>query len=237
MTWRAWGQCVPFLAAAVLAAACSDPSGPEVDSNVQVRAFSRGLAERSGGSTSDVNSLEIERVYVVLGRVKLETAGDGTSDFTDERSLVIELGQGQGPVLAVTADVPAGTYKELELAIDKLEPGHLLEQSMIDTYPGLRDASILLEGTITLDGSGPQDFTFAAALDVDLEVIFAPPLTISSPEPGSTLLSLVLDASGWFYSPTGELVNPLNEANRSVIEAAIQKSIELFEDPERDGRR
>jgi hypothetical protein len=228
---------VPLLAAALVAASCSDPSGPEGDGNVQVRAFSRGVTEWSGGSASDVNSLEIERVYVVLGRVKLETAGDGTNDFTDERPLVIELGQDQGPVLAVTADVPAGTYKELELAIDKLEPGHPLEQSMIDTYPGLHDASILVEGTLTLAGSGPQGFSFAAALDVDLELIFTPPLTISSPEPGSTLLSLVLDASGWFYAPTGELVNPLNEANRSVIEAAIQKSIELFEDPERDGRR
>ena len=237
-----WSRANPLrlpilLALALTGSACSDPSGPEGDGAVEVRAFARGLAAESGTDGGEVLSIEIDRVYLVLGRLKLETAGDGTVDFVDERSIVVELGAGDEAVLAVAADVPPGTYKELELAIDKLERGHPIEQSLIQTYPGLDDASLLVEGTVTRTGGGAESFTFAADLDIDLEVAFTPALTVDSSEPPVALLSLVLDASGWFNSPSGVLVDPTAGGNRSVIEAAIQKSIELFEDPNRDGRR
>jgi len=226
-----------FIAVALGMSACSDPAGPEADGALQVRAFSRGFAETMGPASGDVSTVEISRVYVVLGRLKLEKAADGTEDFTDERSIVIELGPGSEPVLAIAADVPLGEYKELELAIDKLERGHPIEQSLIQTYPGLDDASLLIEGTYTRDDGEAEAFSFAAALDIDLEVAFTPPLIIERLEPGATLLSLVLDGSDWFRSPTGALLDPTAEANRSMIESAIQKSIELFEDPNRDGRK
>jgi len=225
-----------FLAIALAVAACSDPAGPEGGGAVQVRAFSRGFAPVSSQS-GDVRSVEIERVYLVLGRVKLEKAADGTADFTDERSIVIRLGSGADPVLAVSTDVPAGAYKEVELAIDKLERGQPSEKLLIDAYPGLSEASLLVEGTLTRNGGGPQGFAFAAALDIDLEVAFSPPLAIEAPQPGLVLLSLVLDASGWFRSPSGMLLDPTEATNRSVIESAIQQSIELFEDSNRDGAR
>ena len=228
---------VAFLAIALGLPACSDPAGPEADGALQVRAFSRGFAEAMGSPSGEVSAIEIERVYVVLGRLKLEKAADGTEDFTDERSIVIELGPGTEPVLAIAADVPLGEYKELELAIDKLERGHPTEEALIEAYPGLEDASLLIEGTFTRDGGEAESFFFAAALDIDLEVAFTPSLTIDSLEPGVTLLSLVLDGSDWFRSPSGELLRPTAEANRSMIEAAIQKSIELFEDSNRDGRK
>ena len=106
-----------FIAVALGMSACSDPAGPEADGALQVRAFSRGFAETMGPASGDVSTVEISRVYVVLGRLKLEKAADGTEDFTDERSIVIELGPGSEPVLAIAADVPLGEYKELELAI------------------------------------------------------------------------------------------------------------------------
>ena len=228
---------VAFLAVALGLSACRDPAGPEADGALQVRAFSRGFAQAMGAPSGEVSAIEIERVYVVLGRLKLEKAADGTEDFTDERSIVIELGPGTEPVLAIAADVPLGEYKEIELAIDKLERGHPTEEALIEAYPGLEDASLLIEGTFTRDGGEAESFSFAAALDIDLEVAFTPSLTIDTLEPGVTLLSLVLDGSEWFRSPSGELLRPTAEASRSMIEAAIQKSIELFEDSNRDGRK
>ena len=228
---------VGFLAVALGLPACSDPAGPEADGALQIRAFSRGFAEAMGSPSDEVSAIEIERVYVVIGRLKLEKAADGTEDFTDERSIVIELGPGSEPVLAIAADVPLGEYKELELAIDKLERGHPTEQALIETYPGLEDASVLIEGTFTRDGGEAELFSFATALDIDLEVAFTPSLTFDSLEPGGTLLSLVLDGSDWFRSASGGLLRPTAEANRSMFEAAIQKSIELFEDSNRDGRK
>jgi hypothetical protein len=228
------------LAAAFLPSACSDPFGPDVDSSLQLLAFTSGVDQparpsgrdiRSGG----VSSVEIDRILVVLGRLKLETAGDGSQDFTDERSLVIELDSDDDPVLALAADVPLGTYKELELAIDKLERGHPTEQGLINAFPGLDDASVLVEGTVTREGVGEERFSFSSPLDIDLELEFSPPLVVDSREPGEVLLSLLLDASGWFRDSSGALLDPRVAAHRSSIEAAIQRSVELFEDDNRDG--
>jgi hypothetical protein len=228
---------VPVVSALLLGAAgCSDPASPEGDGALQVRAFARGL-ETSASAGGDVLSVEIERVYLVLGRVKLEKAADGTEDFTDERSVVVELGPGDEQVLALSTEVPPGTYKEIELAIDKLERGHPIEQGLIHSYPGLDNASLLVAGTVTRAGSGARPFSFATDLDIDLEIGFVPPLFIETIEPGAALLSLVFDASGWFRNPSGLLIDPTAAANRSMIESSIQKSIEFFEDSNRDGRR
>jgi hypothetical protein len=227
------------MAVALLPAACSDPAAPETDASLQVLAFTDGFDEvtASGGAPGSVLSVDIQRAFLVLGRLKLEKADGTASDFTDERSFVIELGTGGDPVLAMAADVPVGSYKEIELAIDKLERGHPTEQALINAFPRLDDASVLIEGTVTRAGSGPQTFSFASALDIDLELAFDPPLVIDSMQPGRVLLSLVLDASSWFRdSSTGELIDPAVGANRSRIEGAIQRSIELFEDSNRDGR-
>jgi hypothetical protein len=229
------------LVAMFLPSACSDPAGPEMESSLQVLAFASGVDQLARPTARDirpggVSTVEIDRILVVLGRLKLETAGDGTVDFTDERSLVIELDSGDDPVLALAADVPLGTYKELELAIDKLERGHPSEQDLIDAFPGLDDASVLVVGTVTRVGEGEERFSFASPLDVDLEVDFSPPLVVDSLEPGEVLLSLRLDASGWFRDSSGALLDPRVAAHRSSIEAAIQRSIELFEDANRDGR-
>jgi hypothetical protein len=190
-----------------------------------------------GSPGNDVVSIEVDRVLVVLGRLKLETGADNTADFVDERSAVIELELGEQALLVMAADVPSGSYKELELAIDKLERGHPTEELLIQAHPDLDDASILVEGTLTRAGGIVEPFSFAADLDIDLEVAFAPPLTIQSSGAPATLLSLVLDASNWFRTASGVLVDPASAPSRSIIESAIQKSIELFEDPNRDGRR
>jgi hypothetical protein len=226
------------LAIALLPAACGDPAGPEPDGSLQVLAFPSGFEEMagSGGGPGRALSVDIDRAFVVLGRLKLETAGDGTADFIDERSSVIELASGVDPVLALAADVPGGTYKEIELAIDKLERGHSSEQALINTFPRLDDASVLIEGTVVREGRGPEPFSFASALDIDLELTFDPPLTVDSTQSGRILLSLVLDASSWFRDSSGALLDPVESANRSAIEGAIQRSVEVFEDSNRDGR-
>ena len=61
-------------------------------------------------ASAEVATVRIERVLLVLGRVKLEKAPEGLADFVDETSVVVSLTPGGGPVLAPTADVPSDTY-------------------------------------------------------------------------------------------------------------------------------
>jgi hypothetical protein len=217
-------------------AGCSDPAGPEGEHQVQVTAFARG-SDQVGDASGAVEAVEVDRVMLVLGRVKLETAGlEGTTDFVDERSVVVPLALNGSGVLAVDADPPAGAYKELEISVDKLEVGHPAEQALIESFPGLREASILVEGTLHRPGGAPESFRVAYDADIDLELGFVPPLIVDVIEGREVLMSLVLDLSTWFRDETDRLLDPTDPDNRSIVMANIQKSIEFFEDPQRDGR-
>jgi hypothetical protein len=160
--------------------------------------------------------------------VKLETGSDGTIDFVDERSVVVELNLDGAPVLALSADAPSGLYKELEIAVDKLERGHPEEQLLIRAHPDLDNASVLVAGTVQRDGV-TESFVFATDLDIDLELEFVPPLAIDVSEEPGLLVLIELDLSGWFRSPSGRLLDPADPADRSAIEGNIQNAIELFE--------
>jgi len=221
LTWIL--ACAPCLV--LVPVACTDTAGPGEGAGLEVHASMRGSALAGGGA--DV-LVEIDRVFLVVGRVKLEKAGTTANDFLDERSIVIELEPGAGPLLAISADVPAGAFKELEIAIDKLEVGHPQEQALIDAYPGLGDASVLIEGRV-LDQATWKSFRFATDLDVDLELSFDPPLLIDGAVRPTTLVSMMLEVTGWFRDESGRLLDPRDPANRSAIEANVQRSIELFE--------
>ncbi len=219
----------PLLAAAGVLAACSDSLAPLGDRQVQVtvRVIPTGAAP--AGTLAPVQgsaaTVEIQSVSFVLGGLKLETAGlDETVDWIHEQSEVVPLDLTGDPILVFDTDVPAGTYKELEVSIDKLEVGNPAEEPLIVAYPALADASVLIQGTV--DGA---PFTFTAPLDVDLELPFASPRTFVDGEPRPLLVELVIDPTGWFVGPTATL-DPRDEANRSVIEGNIQASLELFDD-------
>ena len=174
-----------------------------------------------------VGTVEVGGAFLVLGGLKLETAGlDETVDWLFEESVVIPLDLSGGKVLAFDTDVPAGTYKELEISIDKLEVGKQSEQALIDEFPSLADASVLVMGTVTRDGS-TSPFTFTAALDIDMELFFPSALTVTDQDVTATLISLTLDTDTWFRGAGGELFDPSNEGDRSAIEATITASIKV----------
>lgn len=143
--------------------------------------------------------------------------------------MVVPLDLDGDAVLAVDTDAPAGTYKELELSIDKLEPGNPMEVPLIDAHPALENASILVEGTVTRDGV-ERPFSIAYDADIDLELDLAPPLVIETGADRVTTFSLVIELSGWFLGDSGALLDPTLPDNRSAIMANIERSIEVLED-------
>lgn len=232
--------------ATVFAAACSeDPTGPGDGPGVQVNVFARtgggagasiGPAEGSVASGA-VTSVQISRTAVVIGSVKLETADGSTQDFVLEESRVIELDLTGDAVTAVVVDPPAGTYKEVEISVDKLEPGNPAEQPMIDEHPELADASVVVEGTVTTDEGGEDPFSFATPLDADLEILLSPFLEVPSEggDEGLRVFALVIDLDAWFDDGAGGLLDPTDPADRSAIEAAMGASFDAFEDDDGDG--
>jgi hypothetical protein len=230
-----WKRAVSLAFTGVALWACSDATAPLGDHALQVSVRVVGgtgaapaLPNGSSG-VSAATTVEVQSATFVLGGLKLETAGlDNTVDWVFEESVVIPLDFTGDPVLAFDIDVPAGIYKELEVSIDKLEVGNPAEDPLIAQYPQLADASVLVTGLVTRDGGTPEAFTFAAALDVDLELLFGTPIEFPVAD-NSVLVSLTIDVTGWFDG-IGDMLDPDDPADRSAIEANVQASLELDED-------
>ena len=224
----------PIIFGSAALTGCGESTGPlgQHQLQVQVRA---SLASPSATATGPalapgIPSVEIDEAVLVLGGLKLETAGlDQTVDWIFEESVVIPLDLAGQPTLAFDTDIPPGIYKELEVSIDKLEVGHPEEQALIDLRPSLADASVLVTGEVLRDGT-LQTFEFAAALDIDMELPFATPLSVTEDDVLVTLVSLNIDLGQWFETLDGGTLDPNDPADRSEIGAAITRSIEVVKE-------
>ena len=174
------------------------------------------------------------------GGVKLETAGiDQTVDWIREESRIVELDLAGEPTAAASYDVDPGTYKEIEVSIDKLEVGNPAEDPLITQHPELSNASVVAEGIVTRDDGSSDTFVWATDLDSDLEIALSPFLTIEATPAGGasspTVVAVVIRVGDWFSDGAGALLDPTDEANRSAIESNVSDSVDAFEDPDEDG--
>jgi hypothetical protein len=122
------------------------------------------------------------------------------------------------------SDVPAGTYRELRIAI-----GPVADTTMGTPLGDLGGRSVVVDGTI--DGA---PFSFASALASAQKV----EMTIQvAPDGSSRGVTLTVDPHGWFRAPDGSRLDPTVDANRAAIEDAIRASIgaELEDEAEGSG--
>lgn len=202
----------------ILAAACGDAAG--VGNEVP-----KGAIAARTSRLAAATAVQVTGVRVVVGSVKLETAGvDGTVDWLSEESQVVTATVSGGRATAtVMLDAPAGIYKEIEISIDKLEPGKPSEEVLLSANEDMADASVAVDGHVDENGSS-EPFTFTAALDRDAEIKFEPFLVVT----GRMTTTLAVDTEAWFLDAEGNVVDPRDEANRSVIEGNMQASVDAF---------
>jgi hypothetical protein len=185
-------------------------------------------------------NIDVQRVRLNVGRLKLESQASGTEsdgehkdgEHDDDGGMadggtgdVGEVEISQGPFLvdldaaalsagAVTkvfdAQVPAGTYQELKLEI----------------FPSaaLQNASLIVDGTVA-----GKAFSFTSAL-------LAKQKKEGSFVVGGTTanITLLIDPQQWFGTAAAPL-DPTLETNRAAIEANIRRSIDVFQDDDHSG--
>lgn len=222
---------------AILATGCVETAAVGPVKGITVSVIAAGVDEPSAGGGA-LGPVEIDGLRLVLGGIKLETASrDGTVDWVLAESRVVEVDVSGDRVTAHTVlDVPAGMYKEVEISIDKLEPGNAAEEPLIAQHPDVAEASIAVTGRVVQNGSG-EPFIFTAALDRDMEILLEPFLVITGDDRATGVqVTLLLRTARWFLDAAGARLDPRDPANRSAIEANIQASFEAFEDADKDGR-
>ncbi len=249
------------MASLVLLLAACDDSGSQLTGPGSAGAGSVSLsiaAPAAGGATMAVGSgamfdivqndgaseLVIQRTALVLREIELERQFDddcddhlpGEDDDCEEFStgpMILELPMDGSVDHVVTINnVPADTYDEVEFEIHKPEDNTAEDLEFIRANPDFERVSIRVEGTF--DGS---PFTYVTDLNEDQEYNLVPPLVVDGTE--AVNLTLSIDVTTWFVAPGGSLVDPTSAnkggPNEDLVEENIERSIEVFEDDDRDG--
>jgi hypothetical protein len=207
-----------FLAAALLAAACS--SGAKNSS----LSLSARNATTAGQPASTADATVLTRARIALQKIELRSRTDDMRAEIAVGPIVLDLGAADldGKVHRVLdSTVPAGTYDEIEFEI------HPLERPT--TAAGADDlvkqhASAIIEGTFN-----GQPFTFVSALEAEQELEGTFVVTDSSSN-----VTFDVDTSSWFVKD-GVRLDPSDPANRAAIEDNLRRSINAFQDDDELG--
>jgi hypothetical protein len=246
---------------AALMTACSDstPTGPGFPGSGDGAAVSLSVAVTATGAANgalspafDVvmddgqNNLTIDRVAIVLREIELKLQNDNGCDdssdgFDDDSCEEFEVGpvllelplDGSVETVVAINDVPAGVYDELEFDIHKPDDDTQADRDFLQQHPDFRRVSIRVEGQF--NGS---NFLYLTDLNEEQEINLVPPVVIDGGA-NPTNVTLLLDLDSWFRFSDGTLFNPAsaNEdgPNEEIAEDNIERSIDGFEDEDRDG--
>jgi hypothetical protein len=129
-------------------------------------------------------------------------------------------GNSISPVCA--ADVPAGTYQELEVDVGPVAAG---AEAGVAGLAAMNGKSVIVDGTFN-----GVSFSFQSTLDVRQKTEAV--ITVGA----SNNVTISLDPTGWFTARDGSVLDPTMAANQSAIEGNIRASIRSFEDDNRDGQ-
>ena len=165
-------------------------------------------SSRSGGSRSDCDEIE-------------------------QGPVLVELPLGGTAVTSLDVTVPTGTYRELELELDKPDDDTQRDRAFRAAHPELTRTSVRVEGTYN-----GRAFVYTSRVRSEMELHFSPPIVVGAE---GTNVTVRIDVSGWFKSSSGALIDPqtANEggANAATVAANVRASFMAFGDRNRDGRR
>jgi hypothetical protein len=242
----------PFVIALLLSlglAACELTGGPTTASSVQVSFATRatgapllsatGLASDTqivGGSTLIITQVELVLRQVEMKGTAANTCVSGEEDDDDCEEfeigpVLVDLPLTPGADQAFEADVPAGTYSQVDFEVHKPDDGDPADQLFVLQNPDFADISIRVTGTF--DG---VPFVHTTDLDVEQELALVPNLVVA--EGVNTNLTIFVDISAW-YLVNNVLVDPAT-ANKggqyeSEVNNNIKDSFDAFEDPDGSG--
>ena len=191
-------------------------------------AFGRtGLLKK--GASAQAQQITITSAKVVVGEIEFETSLRDSMDFESETPLVVNLDLTGMPTPLGTVSVPMGTYEEMEVEIEKLDPE---DGQVYLANPDLQNLSISVQGYV--DGDPNAVFVFASAIEEEQEWEFSPPLVIDASSPQTNVV-LSIDTRTWFSDGAGGYIDPRSGQNQKTIERNIKASIKVFEDEDDNG--
>jgi hypothetical protein len=252
----------PLLAASALAiialtAACSESNTGRLSLGFASRpatsggALSLAAAGDSAVFTFGNDTIILRSVEIVLREIELkpleDVAGCMDSEAEGEHDdeceeietgpMLVDVGLGGSVEHAITVDIPAGTFDQMEFKIHKPEDHSAEDLAFIAAHPDFASISLRVRGTYSAAGAR-TDFTFTSDLDAEQEIELDPPLVVAAD--GAVNVTIRFDIGRWFVNaPRTALVNPATAlaggANENLVRDNIRASIRAFRDDNHDG--
>lgn len=188
-----------------------------------------------------LNELIVTSVSMVLREIKLRRVEASNCDVEPEPPgcedvefgpVLVDLPLDPGARQQYAIEVPAGTYVEIEFDIHKPDDADPTDLDFLARHPDYLGVSIRVQGTF--NGTA---YTYETDLNVKQELAFVPPLVVE--ETISTNVTVFVDIDEWYRDVQGTLVDPATAnkggVNENLVRDNIIRSIEAFEDRNRDG--
>ena len=221
--------------AAVLAAfaACSNnPVTPDgKNGNLTISIVGSNSPGLQLSKSSLCNCPTLTSVRAVIEKVELENSLDASVDFKFNQPFIQDLVTITSLAEIQTLQVPFGTYDRIRVSIDDLDSQ---DGDVFTNNPELQNLSILLQGYV--DNDTTQTFTFSSDRGFTIDLTFDPPIVINDSTASKNIV-LGVDFNSWLVDKYGRFLDPAEPGNQERIEANIEKSLQVFEDNDRDGCR
>jgi len=191
------------------------------------------------------NELVLTSATLVLREVELErqnesgcddhvSGAEGSCEEFSSGPMLLPLPlDGSVDYVVAINDVPADTYDEVEFEIHKLESDDPADMDFMNANPDFAGVSIRAEGTFN-----GTPFVYLSDLSQDQEYDLVPPLVVDGSS-SAVNLTLSIDVTSWFVAPDGTLIDPETAnkggANERLVTENIKRSIDVYEDHDRDG--
>lgn len=253
---------LPVLLVASAAMACADGTAPGARRPVSVSFTTVNTATTTASVTglfpdhplNDVvgsDALVISRAQLVVARIELvragavctsENAAGDDDDHGDDSNCaelelaprVVDLPVNGTIVDALSVNIPAGTYSELEAKVRPIRGnsgrGHG-SATFLAAHPELEGVSVLVAGTFN-----GEPFTFTSDVSTGAEQHFDPPLEVGD---NPLNVTVHVDLATWFASGAGGLIDPRTAGpgtdNARLVAQNIRRSFRAFRDDDHDG--
>ena len=228
------------------ATACSDVAGTaRVPVSLSISGVAPGAAAaaasapvfRSVTISGGANTIVITKAQVVLARIELDRGTAASCATTDDHNeceeleldpMLVDLPVTATVQQAFSVSVPAGTYRELEAKIRAPRSGEERTSTFLAAHPEFAGKSVHVEGTYN-----GASFTYDGTAEGEVALAFNPRLSVA--DGATNNVTLHVDLSTWFKDGAGNVIDPANGANASLIADNIRRSFHAFEDHDRNG--
>lgn len=239
LTWS-----LPLVTMVIVACDSTGPRGLSLSVTTKLPEPSASVSSPSGFS-ADVQvgngtpSVSITSAQIVLAEIELSGSGPCSASGEDDNCAEVELGPlfvdlpVNGTTKAILdAQVPAGSYSELEAELDAVMSGEESATTFLTEHSDLAGLSVRVSGVFTDADGMPHNFTFTSNVEAEIEMTFSPPVTVGA---STSNLTIDVDLGSWFKDASGAVIDPTNPTTAEAINANIKRSFKAFEDDDRDG--